>query len=111
MHCSKSLMLGSLIHVNFFFYASVYWNLIFTLPGVVSENDQEIPQSQTADKTVAPRGRDTQQSRDHRKTNKAKQPALSLSHHDDYKTSIGHEVTQTKHGAIAESHNWSNNQQ
>ena len=36
---------------------------------------------------------------------------LSLSRHDDYKTSIGHEVTQTKHGAIAESHNWSNNQQ
>ena len=36
-----------------------------------SEYDQETPQSQTADKPVAPRGRATQQSRDTRKTNKA----------------------------------------
>ena len=42
-----------------------------------SEYDQEIPQSQTADIPMAPRGRATQQSRDIRKTNKAKQPALS----------------------------------
>ena len=42
-----------------------------------SEYDQEIPQSQTADKPVATVGRATQQSRDTRKTNKAKQPALS----------------------------------
>ena len=35
-----------------------------------SEYDQEIPQSQTADKSEAPRGRATQQSRDNtRKTN------------------------------------------
>ena len=34
-----------------------------------SEYDQEIPQSQTADKCKAPRGRATQQSRDTRKTN------------------------------------------
>ena len=34
-----------------------------------SEYDQEIPQSQTADKPMAPRGRATQQSRDTRKTN------------------------------------------
>ena len=33
-----------------------------------SEYDQEIPQSQTADKPIAPRGRATQQSRDTRKT-------------------------------------------
>ena len=44
---------------------------------VVSEYDQEIPQSQTADKPVAPRGGATQQSRDTRKTNETKQPALS----------------------------------
>ena len=31
----------------------------------VSEYDQEIPQSQTADNPVAPRGRATQPSRDH----------------------------------------------
>ena len=36
---------------------------------IVSEYDQEIPQSQTADNTVAPRGRAAQPSRDTRKTN------------------------------------------
>ena len=44
---------------------------------IVSEYDQEKPQSQTADNHVASRGRATQPSRDTRKTNKAKQPALS----------------------------------
>ena len=34
-----------------------------------SEYDQEIPQSQTADKPMVPRGRATQQSQDARKTN------------------------------------------
>ena len=34
-----------------------------------SEYDQEIPQSQTADSLVAPRGRAAQPSRDTRKTN------------------------------------------
>ena len=36
---------------------------------IVSEYDQEIPQSQTVDKPMALRGRATQQSRDTRKTN------------------------------------------
>ena len=36
---------------------------------IVNEYDQEIPQSQTADNPVAPRGRAAQQSRDTRKTN------------------------------------------
>ena len=36
---------------------------------IVSEYDQEMPQSQTADKPMAPRGRATQQSRETRKTN------------------------------------------
>ena len=44
---------------------------------IVSEYDQEIPHSQTADNPMAPRGRAAQPSRDTRKTNKAKQPALS----------------------------------
>ena len=35
----------------------------------VSEYDKEIPQSQTADNPVAPRGRAAQPSRDTRKTN------------------------------------------
>ena len=38
-------------------------------PKIVSEYDQEIPQSQTADNTVAPRGRAAQPSQDTRKTN------------------------------------------
>ena len=38
-------------------------------PKIVSEYDQEIPQSQTADNPVAPRGRAPQPSRDTRKTN------------------------------------------
>ena len=36
---------------------------------IVSEYDQEIPQSQTADNPMAPRGRATQPSRNTRKTN------------------------------------------
>ena len=36
---------------------------------IESECDQEIPQSHTADKPMAPQGRATQQSRDTRKTN------------------------------------------
>ena len=43
----------------------------------VYEYDQEIPQSQTADKPIALGGRATQQSRDTRKSNEEKQPALS----------------------------------
>ena len=39
------------------------------LPKIVSEYDQEIPQSQTADNPVAPRGRAAKPSRDTRKTN------------------------------------------
>ena len=47
------------------------------LSQIVNEYDQEVPQSQTADKPMAPGGRATQQSRDTRETNKAKQPASS----------------------------------
>ena len=53
-------------------------HLVFHLKAkIVSEYDQEIPQSQTADIPMAPRGRAAQPSRDTRKTNKAKQLALS----------------------------------
>ena len=47
------------------------WYSIFTnvLPIIESEYGQEIPQSQTADNPMAPRGRATQPSRDTRKTN------------------------------------------
>ena len=43
---------------------------------IVSEYDHELPQSQTADKPIAPRGRATQQSRD----------TISLPYQDDCKT-------------------------
>ena len=46
------------------------WNIFLTK--IVSEYDQEIPQSQTADNPVAPRGRAAQPSRDTRKTNLSK---------------------------------------
>ena len=52
-------------------------NLNLLPPKIVSEYDQEIPQSQTADNPMAPRGRMAQPSRDTRTTNQAKQPALS----------------------------------
>ena len=42
-----------------------------------SEYDQDIPQSQTADKPMTSCGIATQQSQDTRKPNKAKQQALS----------------------------------
>ena len=45
-----------------------YISFIFLI-NIVSEYDQGIPQSQTADKPMALRGRATQQSRDIRKTN------------------------------------------
>ena len=44
-------------------------HFLFLYSKIVSEYDQEIPQSQTADNPVAPRGRATQPARDTRKTN------------------------------------------
>ena len=82
-HLAKVSVLGCLaIKWLILIYGSQglwYMLSIITLLNIkkVSEYDQEIPQSQTADNPVAPRGRATQPSRDARKTNKAKQPALS----------------------------------
>ena len=45
------------------------YHIIYFLPKIVSEYDQEIPQSQTADNPLALRGRAAQPSRDTRKTN------------------------------------------
>ena len=44
---------------------------------LMGEYDHAVPQLQTVDKPVTPRERAIQQTRDTRKTNKAKQPALS----------------------------------
>ena len=49
-----------------------YQNILtldFSVQKIASEYDQEIPQSQTADNPMAPRGRSAQPSRDTRKTN------------------------------------------
>ena len=45
------------------------WTKVAALWKLVNEYDQEIPQSQTADNPVAPRGRAAQPSRDTKKTN------------------------------------------
>ena len=54
----------------------------FLTTKIVSEYDQEIPQSQTADKPVASLGRATQKSRDTRKTTKQSNQ-LSIPHRGD----------------------------
>ena len=54
-----------------------YFSFFFPLK-IVSEYDQEIPQSQTADKPMAQRERATQQPRDTRKTNQTKQATISF---------------------------------
>ena len=48
--------------------------ILYSISKTVSAYDQEIPQSQTADKPMASWGRATQQWPDTSKTNKAKQP-------------------------------------
>ena len=58
-------------------YANNYEDIFITSPKIVSAYDQENPQSQIADKLMASQGRATQKSGDTRKTNCAKQPALS----------------------------------
>ena len=61
-------------YANLIICISVHWMKVLCLyiqlvPKIVSKYDQEIPQSQTADNPVAPRGRAAQPSRDTRKTN------------------------------------------
>ena len=59
---------GRRCHLRYFLSGALS---IFLFSGakIVSEYDQEIPQSQTADNPVAPRGRAAQPSQDTRKTN------------------------------------------
>ena len=56
------------VGLHFFSNLSGKSPLIYKLK-IVSEYDQEIPQSQTADNPIAPQGRAAQPSRDTRKTN------------------------------------------
>ena len=60
---------NQLFEENKRFECSFYQIQVQVIAKIVSEYDQEIPQSQTADKPVAPRGRAAQPSRDTRKTN------------------------------------------
>ena len=57
-------------------YIKCFLLLLFFDMKIESEHHQKMPQLQTADKPVAPRGRTTQQSQDTSKTSKAKQLAL-----------------------------------
>ena len=50
-------------------WKSVRRQITALITKIVSEYDQEIPQSQTADNPVAPRGKAAQRSRDTRETN------------------------------------------
>ena len=77
---------------------------------IESEYDQEISQSQTADKPVAPWGWATQKSWATRKTKKQSNQ-LSLPHQDDWKTRMDTRQRTAKHRTITESHNGRNNQQ
>ena len=61
-HCWKS---HAPLKVFIYFYEKARQSRL----RIVSEYDQEIPQSQTADNPVAPRGRAARPSRDTRKTN------------------------------------------
>ena len=65
-----------------------------------------MPQSQTADKPMALRGRTTQQIRDTRKTKLSKATSS-----DDCKTRIDIKCCTTKHRTITDSHNVSINKQ
>ena len=68
---------------------------MLTIKKKISEYGQEIPQSQTADKPMTPQGRATK-SQGTRKTNRAKQPAIS-SNKDDCKTRSDIKKRTTKH--------------
>ena len=78
------LFIITIIRVNLQVYLQTYWFIMFNIRAnsshqdfylyrlllkIVSEYDQEIPQSQTADNPMAPRGRAAQPSQDSRKTN------------------------------------------
>ena len=80
------------------------------LAKIVSEYDQEIPQSQTADNPIAPRGRAAQTSRTPGRQIKQSNQ-LSLPHQDDCNTRIDIKQRTTKHRTVTDSHNGSNNKQ
>ena len=70
---------------------------------IVNEYDQEIPQSQTADKLVASWGEaHNNHETPGRQTKQSNQ--LSLPHRDDYKTRMDTKVRTTKHRTITESY-------
>ena len=78
---------------------------------IVSEYDQEIPQSQTADNPVAPRGRAAQPQRETPGRQIKQSNQLSLPHQDDCNTRMDIKQRTTKHRTITDSHNVSNNKQ
>ena len=68
----------------------------------ISEYDQEIPQSQTADNPAAPQGH---------QEDKLSKANSSFPHQDDCNTRTDTKQRKTKHRTITGSHNGSNNKQ
>ena len=67
MRCA--LILLNVVSILFARVSIKFYKIYIFKAKIVSEYDQEIPQSQTADNPVASRGRAAQPSRDARKTN------------------------------------------
>ena len=63
-----TLQMVLMMRMSFVIFLDVF-TMDIHVSKTVSEYDQEIPQSQTADNPVAPRGRAAQPSRDSRRTN------------------------------------------
>ena len=63
MVCTR-LEFDNIMFINCLGYDFYIYGALEFYAKIVSEYDQEIPQSQTADNTVAPRGRAAQPSRD-----------------------------------------------
>ena len=76
----------------------------------MSDYDQEIPQSQTTDKPMAPQG-ETHNNHETPGKQTKHSNQLSLPHQDDCKTRRDIKQRTTNHRTITESHNGSNNKQ
>ena len=66
---NRSALISNIIYCFYLQWTLFYFYFGTKISKIVSEYDQEIPQSQTADNPVAPRGRAAQPPRDTRKTN------------------------------------------
>ena len=100
---------NKIIIINYLYRVKIEKN-ISSISCKNSEYDQEIPQSQTTDNPMAPRGRAAQPSRDTMRQIKQSNQ-FSLLHQDDCNTRMDIKKRTTKHRTITDSHNGSNNKQ